>query len=997
MEPVQPTPLATGVTRQKAEDGGGYWKWHDSVVSRIEGKFVRNVTVGELSEVVFERTMTTPKNFYKFKHTASLRDSNGKLYRVEVGDTQKHPYANEWAATVQARIGGLDRYHKYRLWTHFDKERNMYHILHAEATPLSLDVTLFRDILNQDDDYADPKVFNRAEKDRVEAICRHFEDRMDLEADASHPEILRAIAKIGTTGRYGENLTRRIPYFKMRYSPLMFRIWPQSAIMEMDWPSFQKLADSLETGGFEYATLGFPWIVGEAGAYLDTLHLHQLKTLQIMTNRFNQDSLILLEFFQRALEQAKKGGHTYSTFEELCTLYADAYVHPQSIEAAHNLNTIFGIPARNSYAIPHLVEALSKYQSVAIKHGIIRITGLKEADDQPTKRVIYALDDWKKEEYVVGRFKTLEANPRWLEITDGCRDEVDVRAKIEAALGQTRPFPPPKVQGAPHWSNPKFLAIWKRLDKDQQRGVINGILRPISFVGGRPGSGKTETMMALYHLLGERERVLPLAPYGRISAMLRKRLDGYGFTFHRVAAVVSYQKTSPEALRFLGASTFLADEYSLQTHHHWYMLLKACSTNLVQRVILFGDHEQMAPIGSGGFAVSVARHLQGDASRFVLLRLPHRFVPAGKLPRSADDFRWVKPASPEDPMAIAWNMKTLSDDVRPDLVVGYDLTNAKSTCVLTPRTSAGSPDMNPVQRMVNAVIQRFIPATLQGKGREAAAALAAADVQFVTQRNEDRKIINDAVFRYLYGDAGTDYPNALRIGERVTFARNAYFVKAEDGTRVQVRDRMMEQLQDGPVQQQQAQPSAVDIQVLGGLARHEQAQGPPQRAPKRSRTDANRGRDSDDVFNGELHVITDIVDVNEEGAVVAHFRHTSEKGVTRRGVARVIVFDGGEKQVNLTDDYDVDDISRAYCVTSSKMQGSEAKHAIYYVAISKYGDIISTLYKEELYMVLTRGRDSLTIVAGRTPDDGLQEIQQISRRRAPPHRNNFARRLFCAA
>lgn len=966
-----------------ATDNGGYWTWHDSVVSRIEGKLSATT---EMEGVVFVRAMSVPKMFCKFKHTANLRDKSGNLYRVDTFDTAKHPYAKEWAATVQARIGGLDCYHTYRLWVQLEEATNVYHILHAEATPMSLDEALYDEIINQDDDYADPKFVDLDEKRKVKALCASGENVED-----GSEESRRIIKKIGRTGHFGNHLVCRVPYFKMCYSPLMFRLWPQSAVMEMDWASFEELADRLETASVEYATLGFSWLIGSAGAFVDVLRLHQLQTLQLMTNRFNQDTLILLEFFQRALDLAKKAGHTYSTFEELCGLYAGAYVNPHSIEATHNLNTIMGLPAQRPYNVPQLAEALGRFKAPAIKHSIIRLTVVQGVAGP----VVYALDDWKKEEYVVERFKGLETNARWLELTDGCRTEADVRAKITTALAQSRPLAPPRLSGAPHWTNPKFLAIWKRLDMDQQRGVINGILRPISFVGGRPGSGKTETMMALFHLLGERERVLPLAPYGRIAAMLKKRLDGCGFTFHRATAVVTYQAKSPEALRIMGASTFLADEYSLQTHHHWYMILKACRTNAIRRVILFGDHEQMAPIGSGGFATSVAHHLQGDTSRFVLLRLPHRFVASERLPRSADDFVWTKPTSPEDKMTIAWNMKTLADDARPDLVLGHELTNTKATCVLTPRTpppSATPTTKSPVARMVESVVQRFVPERLRGKGQEAANILAHADVQFVTQRNEDRKVINDAVFGYLYGDVGKDYPNAFRVGERVTFSRNAYFVKDETGASVQIRDRAMEQLQEDD-----APPAldAMDVELQGAIAQRQQQQRPP----KRSRTDANRGKDSDDVFNGELHVITDIVDVNEEGAVVAHFKHTSEKGDFRRptrGISRVIVFDGGEKQVNITDDYDVDDMSRAYCVTSAKMQGSEARHAIYYVALSKYGEVITTLYKEELYMVLTRGRESLTIVAGRSADEGIRELHQISRRRAPPHRNNFARRLFPA-
>jgi hypothetical protein len=69
------------------------------------------------------------------------------------------------------------------------------------------------------------------------------------------------------------------------------------------------------------------------------------------------------------------------------------------------------------------------------------------------------------------------------------------------------------------------------------------------------------------------------------------------------------------------------------------------------------------------------------------------------------------------------------------------------------------------------------------------------------------------------------------------------------------------------------------------------------------------------------------------------------------------------------------------------MQGSEDNVIIYLVTTTTYGNVIQTLYREELYTVATRGRKRLILVAGRDETDGLNEIKTILRRLSERRRN----------
>jgi len=166
-----------------------------------------------------------------------------------------------------------------------------------------------------------------------------------------------------------------------------------------------------------------------------------------------------------------------------------------------------------------------------------------------------------------------------------------------------------------------------------------------------------------------------------------------------------------------------------------------------------------------------------------------------------------------------------------------------------------------------------------------------------------------------------------------------------------------------------------------------------------------RKGESDDVFNGEIRQIKRIVDIDGKNHNITDIiEHTNERNNNRsgkRGVAkkRILEFNtikNERRLLNITDDYDTDEMDRAYCLTAAKMQGSEDKIVIYVVTPAPsghFGMVASTLVNEELYMATTRGKKRLIVVAGRDEREGLVELRAIARVHEERPRNVFGKLL----
>jgi hypothetical protein len=285
------------------------------------------------------------------------------------------------------------------------------------------------------------------------------------------------------------------------------------------------------------------------------------------------------------------------------------------------------------------------------------------------------------------------------------------------------------------------------------------------------------------------------------------------------------------------------------------------------------------------------------------------------------------------------------------------------------------------------------------------------------QRNADRKAVNEAVFQLAFGRTDKSL-KSFYPSERITFTTNKYFATDKNGNPLNAgNDREFEHINILNPDRDQVintptnvlmRDAAMDRAVGLTEERAKARKGEQTRKRKRLQNENDFGMgQSDDVFNGEIRQLKRIVDMSgQNGQKIESVEHTHIKDTARGGkkVVKKRLLDcldlrGERKILNITSDYDPDDIERAYCLTASKMQGSEDRNVIYIVTPSPYvgyGTVVNTLFNEELYMVTTRTKGRIFLVAGRDEREGLTEIRNIASVHEERPRNVFGKLLKIA-
>lgn len=153
--------------------------------------------------------------------------------------------------------------------------------------------------------------------------------------------------------------------------------------------------------------------------------------------------------------------------------------------------------------------------------------------------------------------------------------------------------------------------------------------RRFSILTGRAGTGKTSVLKVFLKGLEQlhgKQPLLLLAPTGKARVRLMdrtKRDDGSvrdAFTIHQF--LMRHDWLNPETfqLRYQGGKqrgtpTVIIDEASMIPMDLLGVLMRALDLNKVQRLILVGDPNQLAPIGPGRPFVDIIAWLEQDAAR----------------------------------------------------------------------------------------------------------------------------------------------------------------------------------------------------------------------------------------------------------------------------------------------------------------------------------------------------------------------------------------------
>ena len=279
----------------------------------------------------------------------------------------------------------------------------------------------------------------------------------------------------------------------------------------------------------------------------------------------------------------------------------------------------------------------------------------------------------------------------------------DPFARIEATDSMNRPAsqhePPDGEDFADYCDGKAQSAGGINLD-ESQRAARDLIARsPIAILTGGPGTGKTElTGVLIREALRDGKKIAAMAPTGIAASRLSERISCSATTIHRALGAIplgegilmEHTEQSDATAR---ADLVVIDEMSMVTSRLFASLLRA--VKLDAQLLLIGDADQLAPVGSGqplfdliaSGLVPVARlttvHRQAERSRILeacdMVRRGRWYDVAPQADRG-DDLTWLEEDSEE-------RLADLCEEV---LVQARSKYEAAEITLLTPRVTGGT-------------------------------------------------------------------------------------------------------------------------------------------------------------------------------------------------------------------------------------------------------------------------------------------------------------------
>jgi exodeoxyribonuclease V alpha subunit len=136
------------------------------------------------------------------------------------------------------------------------------------------------------------------------------------------------------------------------------------------------------------------------------------------------------------------------------------------------------------------------------------------------------------------------------------------------------------------------------LTEEQMQGVRNAFVHRLSVITGGPGTGKTASIRTIAMLASaQNARILLVAPTGRAAVRMNEASGVRATTVHSALGWIPGEGPTHDERDPLNCDLLIVDETSMANLELLVTLLRAVGPRT--HVVLFGDADQLAPVGAG--------------------------------------------------------------------------------------------------------------------------------------------------------------------------------------------------------------------------------------------------------------------------------------------------------------------------------------------------------------------------------------------------------------
>ena len=299
------------------------------------------------------------------------------------------------------------------------------------------------------------------------------------------------------------------------------------------------------------------------------------------------------------------------------------------------------IPGRTTAALVYALTEAEGRGSTCLPLGRLLANAGELLGHVPDEEAVESLvedGDLKRDDDWIYRTATWELEQ---ELAQRIEDMLSAGDTSGSDAGKLKAVDPDAVGGGP--------AGELSLTAEQRAGVSAAFSYRLSVITGGPGTGKTATIQTVARLATEQHAaVLLVAPTGRAA---RRMTEASGFqakTVHSALGWIPGQAAEHNEDDPLGCDLLIVDESSMANLELMVTLMRAVGENA--HVVLVGDADQLAPVGSGkpfadlvsSEAVPTARltHIFRQAAGSMIVQGAHA-IRRGELPefKPAEDMR----------------------------------------------------------------------------------------------------------------------------------------------------------------------------------------------------------------------------------------------------------------------------------------------------------------------------------------------------------------------